>query len=137
VSRTRGKVDEWYRAVKDPARAEAARVLLASLRKLEFLGGQLPDAGPHLPPLQDPSVTALREEAAGLRRQFGNRRVGPEPPPPAGGVRRLLRHLVFGRGVFTLLRTADLYLQARLGAHEHRGWPARYEQLRSRLKQWL
>jgi GT2 family glycosyltransferase/glycosyltransferase involved in cell wall biosynthesis len=127
VSRLRGKVDEWYRAVKDPAHAEAARTLLASLRKLEYLS-----AG-----LSDPRAAALQEEAAGLRQQFGNRHVGPKPPPVPGPLRRLLRRIAFGRGVFPLLRSADLYLQARLGAQEQRGWPARYRRLRSRLRRLL
>ncbi len=140
VHRTRGKIDEWYGGVKDPDRAEAARVLLASLRKLEFLGaglGPLRGVGAGVPSLQDELVGALQAEASGLRREFGNRRVGPDTPAGARGLRRLLRRVVFGPGVFRLLRTADLYLQAHLGAHGDRGWPGRYQRLRSRLKRLL
>src|SRR5206468_2534920 len=46
VRRTRGKIQEWFSMVEDPAKARAAQILACTMRKIEFLNVNAEDLGP-------------------------------------------------------------------------------------------
>jgi GT2 family glycosyltransferase/glycosyltransferase involved in cell wall biosynthesis len=142
VERTRGKVEEWYATVEDPAKVDAARCLLGCMKKLAYLGahaGQLAQLGPKMPGLDPGLLGTLDAEAGNLERRLGARLPERRPAPRGvrAGARGLLRRVVLGGPAFRLLRSADLYLTGRVGDPDAPRWVTQYPRVRERIKRLL
>jgi hypothetical protein len=136
VERTRGKVQEWFSMVDDPARTRAARSLAGVLRKTEFLN--LNDGHTGLrgafAPLDGQVLASLRariDELEGATSSWGGQRLGGRP------MKRAVRRLVAKANLLPRLLTADRFLQARLQASAHRSWLEYYQRVRGRIRSLL
>src|SRR6202035_5466414 len=123
VERTRGKVQEWFSTVDDPARIRAAQSLGSILRKIEFLNL---NAGPLGLPgatasIDSQIVANLREKIAELEDAASS--VGRLHPAS-----RALRRFLTSPGVLGRLLAADRFFQARLQTT----WLERYQRVRGR-----
>src|SRR5262249_22635662 len=138
VHRTRGKVREWYAGVEDRATIEAAQALLASAKKLQFLGSDGRHLGAGLPGLDAHAVSGLAPRGPAIGGERGGRLLAVPPRSPRSavetGLRSVLRRVVFARRLFHAARAADRRLQDRLASAADPRWLGRYQRLRGRLK---
>jgi hypothetical protein len=132
VQRTRGKVLEWYSNVEDQHVIEAAQVLAAVQRKVEFLessGAGIAEAG---------LGTADAGLVAGLRARLTERASRTVVDAgrrfrPADAARRLIARPAL---LESLIR-ADRFVQARLQRPARSGWLKAYLDLRTRIRRRL
>jgi GT2 family glycosyltransferase/glycosyltransferase involved in cell wall biosynthesis len=141
VERTRGKVQEWYSGVEDSHKVETAKALLGWTRKLDFLTSNPAELGRlrgSVAALNSSTVADLRLRVLDLERELGTSALRrPGLGETAGGrAKSLLRRIVLRKGIFTRLRTADLYLQQALGRRGG-GRLGRYQRVRARLRRIL
>ena len=139
VQRTRGKIEEWYRDVLDPAKVEAAKTVHSALRKIEFLGrdlGDLERVKDSLGWLDSETVRELRERVRRLEHEFSavlGRR--------AGGLGRRLRQRAIPPRLSQAIVPPLFALDARVRAFlTRRGWFGtldRYGRLRTTLRRLL
>jgi glycosyltransferase involved in cell wall biosynthesis len=131
TQRTRGKVEEWYRAVGDREKVDTAKILLGCLRKLEFLGTDGTELRRLEPGLSWVSheVKGLTAQAAALENELGTR-VRPR-------ARAFVRRMLLRGTIVRALRDADRRLQATLHRRRRLGWLAAYQRIRTRLKRLL
>jgi GT2 family glycosyltransferase/glycosyltransferase involved in cell wall biosynthesis len=141
VQRTRGKVHEWYAGVEDHRKVDAAKTLLGSARKLDFLTSNsmaLARLQGSIAELNSDVVTDLRTRVLELERELGTdslRRPGIREA--AGGrVKSLLRGAILRKTMFSRLRAADAYLQEALKGRND-GRLAQYQRVRARLRRML
>jgi GT2 family glycosyltransferase len=150
VARTRGKVDEWYTDVRDPRKAELAKLLIGCARRLEFLSST-PEETQRLRGtiswLERDVIGGLASRLAALESHLGT--VSHLPPAidaDALGARlaAIERQLNGGRPraasrrvVIGWLRRADLSIQYRLHRHARGRFLPHYHAMRGRLKRWL
>jgi hypothetical protein len=132
VERTRGKVQEWFSTVDDPAKVRAAQTPGSILRKIKFLNLNagplgLPDT---MSAIDSHVVANLREKIAELEGAASN----PEGLSPARRrLRRAVRRLLASQRLLGRLRAADRFVQARLQT----AWLQRYQRVRSRVREVL
>jgi glycosyltransferase involved in cell wall biosynthesis len=135
VERTRGKLQEWYSTVDDPAKVRAAQTLASVMRKLEFLGGDHPVGLQGLVAPLDPRVVAdLNGRLAKI----------PGVPVPEGlrhpvraRVRTLIRRHLATPAVLSRVIAADRFVEAKLQSARRAAWLTRYRSLRNKLRQGL
>jgi GT2 family glycosyltransferase/glycosyltransferase involved in cell wall biosynthesis len=134
VQRTRGKVQEWFSTVDDPAKAAAAQSLAGLLRKIEFFdrGGAAALPGPL--GFDNPVTTTLKERLNALAAAPA---AATKRGPIRQRIRQVLRRLAGNPVVFQRLLAADRQIQARLRAPARRAWLERYQRIRSRIRRVL
>jgi hypothetical protein len=129
VHRTRGKVQEWYAGVADPASVHAAQALAAVRRKVEFFRLASTQGGPlqrTMGSFDERIVADLASRllvpaaAASTSATLQSRAV------------RSLRRLLIRPSVARPLLRADRYIQGRLQSRE--ALLRRYRRLRSRIR---
>jgi GT2 family glycosyltransferase/glycosyltransferase involved in cell wall biosynthesis len=136
VQRTRGKVQEWFSTVDDPAKISAAQSLASVLRKIEFLtfdAGQIGLPGATAP-LDGHVLASLRARIQELEAATCNR--GGQRFR-RGTMKHGLRRLIAQANIVPRLLTADRFLQARLQASAHRNWLEYYNRVRRRIRSLL
>ena len=76
VQRTRGKLQEWFSMVEDPAKVHAAQTLASVMRKIEFLNANAGNLGslPHPVPIDPHAVATLSGRIAAYRWDAGDGR---------------------------------------------------------------
>jgi GT2 family glycosyltransferase/glycosyltransferase involved in cell wall biosynthesis len=121
VERTRGKVDEWYGTVGDPAAHDTAKRLLGCVRKLEFFASNPVE----IKRLEGTLGWLTHDVVGNLRRQIGDleHRV-------SGGRLKLHR-------IVRVARKADFLVQKKLNDHAMDRWLNQYLSVRGRLKRLL
>ena len=126
VERTRGKVQEWYATVEDPAAIAAAQSLAGVLRKIDFL-------------TRSAEVPALKNTLGGFDRELLAGLGGEEAGSGAGQARRsrALRRLIGHPGIITRLVRLDRSIVAHLQQPERERWLQWYSTLRSRVRAGL
>jgi GT2 family glycosyltransferase/glycosyltransferase involved in cell wall biosynthesis len=134
VERTRGKVQEWFSNVDDPAKIRAAQSLAGVLRKIEFLNLNCDRLGlpQTIAPLDRRFVDALRERIGDVEGPVSAGRTW-QPSSP-GFVSRVLRRVAANRTLFAWLLTADRLVQARLQASGRQDWWDAYRRVRARIR---
>jgi GT2 family glycosyltransferase/glycosyltransferase involved in cell wall biosynthesis len=136
VQRTRGKVQEWYATVDDPAKVRAAQSLATVLRKVEFLNLNADRLGLEgtIAPLDAHVIASVGrqiEELTGATSRRGR------PQPHRRPVRQALRRLATSASIFPRLLTADRFLQAHLQGTTRQNWLQYYRRIRSRFRSLL
>jgi GT2 family glycosyltransferase/glycosyltransferase involved in cell wall biosynthesis len=132
VERTRGKVQEWFSAVDDPATVRAAQSLGSILRKIEFLnvnGGPLGLPGT-MASIDSQVVASLRQRVTELEAAASNLE---GLSPARRRLRRAVRRVLISPSILGRLLATDRYVQARL----HTAWLERYQRVRSRIRNVL
>jgi GT2 family glycosyltransferase/glycosyltransferase involved in cell wall biosynthesis len=130
VERTRGKVQEWFSAVDDPAKVRAAQSLGSILRKIEFLNLNAGPLAGTMASIDSQVIVSLRQKIAELEGAASN----PEGLSPARRrLRRAIRQVVASPTVLGRLLAADRYVQARLQT----AWLERYQRVRSGIRKAL
>jgi hypothetical protein len=134
VQRTRGKVQEWFSTVEDPAKVAAAQSLASVLRKIEFLNRSFDQLSVQaaIPAGDGEMAAALKGLVAGLE---GTKPTLPSSPPGRG--RTLVQRLTFSPAVFRRLILVDRFVQSRLQSPARRRWLAHYGRVRSRIRRLL
>jgi hypothetical protein len=132
IERTRGKVQEWFSTVDDPAKVRAAQSLGSILRKIEFLNL---NAGPlglpgTMASIDNQVIANLRQKIAELEGAASNLE---GLSPGRRRLRRTMRRLLASQNVVGRLRAADRFVQARLQT----AWLERYQRVRSRIRKAL
>jgi GT2 family glycosyltransferase/glycosyltransferase involved in cell wall biosynthesis len=134
VERTRGKVQEWYSTVDNPAKMMAAQSLAGVLRKIEFLNAHLIGLPGAIASLDGHVVASLRGDSGQLE---GSRSSWRRQPPRRRPVRQALRRLVANATILPRLLSADRFLQARLQASTHQSWLEYYRRVRRQIRSLL
>jgi GT2 family glycosyltransferase len=130
VERTRGKVQEWFDGVDDPARIRAAQSLGSILRKIEFLNLSAGPLAGTMASIDSQVIASLRQKIAELEGAASNL----EGLSPAGRrLRQAARRLLASQSLLGRLRAADRFVQARLQT----AWLERYQRVRSRVREVL
>ena len=134
VERTRGKLQEWFSMVDDPAHVRAAQTLASVLRKIEFLDSHADALGP----LQHATSGIDRRSVAELSGRLSGIEGMAMPPPIRGPVqqrmRQGLRRLFVQPVVFARLLKADRFIEARLQSSRRAVWLTNYRRVRSRIR---
>lgn len=136
VHRTRGKLQEWFSNVENPAKVRAAQTLAGAMRKIEFLTANAEHLGaaPTGASALDPRLIA------GLRDHMDR---APARPPGEGArsarqpLGQRLRGLAANPAVLSRLLAADRFITAQLQTAQRRPWLLQYQRLRSRIRQAL
>ena len=146
VERTRGKLQEWFSMVDDPARVKAAQTLASVMRKIEFLNLNAGDFGlpsharpegrayDPIAPIDTLAVESLSrkiEELDGVMSTPAGRRLRRKP------VGQAIRRAVARSSLLPRLLTADRYVQERLEARSNPGWLVSYRRVRNRIRDLL
>ena len=133
VQRTRGKVQEWFATVDDPAKTRAAQTLASVRRKLEFLNLNAGQSGllGTMAPFDAQAVASLGGRIEELERA---RRSGEGERPRRRAVRQAVRRLVANPRILPRLLMADRFLLARLRASAHHDWLEYYVRVRRRIR---
>jgi len=133
VERTRGKVQEWYSMVQEPAKVQAAQTLASVMRKIEFFNFDAKRVGlPSLNARESQPVESLRQRIGELE--------GVKASRPGRRLRRrragqALRRLMTNSRLLPRLLAADQFVQDRLRREE--AWLSTYLRLRRRLRDKL
>ena len=139
VERTRGKLQEWFSMVDDPAKVRAAQTLASVMRKIEFLNLNAEALGP----LQSPIVSIDSRTVAGLSGRIAQieglpaasaRRVG---NPLQQRMRHGLRQTLVNPFILSRAIKADRFIEDRLQATTRPTWLTNYRRLRSRIRRIL
>ena len=134
VQRTRGKVQEWFSTVDDPAKVAAAQSLAGLLRKIEFFDRSGAAALPGPLAFDNPVPSTFKDRLNALA-------AAPAPAsmrrPIRQRIRQVLRRLAGNPVVLQRLLAADRTIQARLRAPARRAWFERYQRVRSRIRRVL
>lgn len=150
VARTRGKVQEWYADVEDPRKIDQAKILLACVRRLEFLS-PTPDAIRAMRGsvrwLEDHVIGDLEARISDLERRLADGQVpgstltrsATQLQVQLAGIEQELQapHGVPALAVLRFLRRADLSIQYRLGRHAGGFLLPQYRAMRVRLRRFL
>ena len=120
VERTRGKVQEWYKDVKNPATVEAAKRLIGCMRKLEFFANRPAE----IKRLQETISWLDTSELGSLRNRIAELEGQLRMPGAGSRLRRI------DRTAWRVARKVDLIIQQQLG---RRGWLGHYQSFRHRL----
>ena len=136
VERTRGKVQEWFSNVEDPAKVRAAQALAAVLRKIEFLNLNAGRLGlpATLAPLDVGFAGRLRERIGDVA---GASPDGKSPLAPGGVVSGALRRLATNPTLLARLIAADRFIQLRLQASGRRSWSQLYSRVRGGVRRMI
>jgi GT2 family glycosyltransferase/glycosyltransferase involved in cell wall biosynthesis len=121
VERTRGKVQEWFATVDDPAKLRAAQTLAGVRRKLEFLNLD----GASLGTLQNMVAPLDSQPAAGI---IGGRSLIQRS-------RQRLRRVLAKPSILSRLLAVDRFVEARLQSTATPDWLATYRRVRRRIRQ--
>jgi GT2 family glycosyltransferase/glycosyltransferase involved in cell wall biosynthesis len=122
VERTRGKIQEWFSTVDDPAKRRAAQTLASVRRKVEFLNLN----GEHLGAFRDVvEPLGARENGLGV------------PSPLVEGTRKRLFRAAMSPPVLARMIAADRFMEATLQSSAKPVWLARYRQVRKRIRQLM
>ena len=139
VQRTRGKLQEWFSTVDDPAKVRAAQTLAGVMRKIEFLNLNAEALGP----LQSPMVPIDSLTVAGLSGRIAQIEGMPAASARRGRsplrqrMRHRLRLFLVNPFIFSRAVKADRFIEARLQATTRPTWLTNYRRLRSRIRRIL
>jgi GT2 family glycosyltransferase/glycosyltransferase involved in cell wall biosynthesis len=117
VQRTRGKVQEWFSSVEDPALIRAAQVLACVRRKIVFL-----DADGRFGSLQDMVTPLVSQAGDGRGRSLLKRS------------RQRLRRVMANPSVLSSLLAVDHFVENRLQSPSASAWLARYRRVRRQIR---
>ena len=134
VQRTRGKLQEWYSMVDDPAKVRAAQTLASVIRKIEFLNANAGSLGalPHGVPIDPRAVATLSGRIAAIDGMPAPAAAPTRSPLTRGwaGLRRFLATpFIFGRVV-----KADRFIEAHLQSASRHAWLTNYRRARRRIR---
>jgi GT2 family glycosyltransferase/glycosyltransferase involved in cell wall biosynthesis len=132
VHRTRGKVQEWYAGVADPASMRAAQALATVRRKVEFFRLASTEGGPLQRTMGSFDDRIVADLASRLLPPAAT---ASTPATLQSRAVRSLRRLLIRPAVTMPLLRADRYIQGRLQSRE--ALLHRYRRLRSRIRRGL
>ena len=134
VERTRGKLEEWFSSVEDPAKARAAKTLASVMRKIEFLNLTAEGIGPlrSVAPIDSGAVATLSQQIAGIDGMPALTRMGVAGSPQQR-IRRRVRRVLGAPFIFSRLLKADRFIEARLQPN-HAAWLTNYRRFRGRIR---
>ena len=136
IQRTRGKIQEWFDNVDDPAKARAAQTLASVTRKIEFLNVDAEALGPlatEVLPFDRGAVADLSGRLAaveGMAALWADRERGAVPQ----GIKRKLRRLFVNSLLLSRARQADRFIEARFQSWQQQRWLEHYRRLRGRIR---
>jgi GT2 family glycosyltransferase/glycosyltransferase involved in cell wall biosynthesis len=135
VQRTRGKLQEWFSNVDDPAKVRAAQTLASVMRKIEFLNvnagnlGSLPDQLPIDPRAvatlsgRIAAIDGMPAPAAAVNRS-----------PLRRGLRQSVQRFLGAPFIFGRVVRADRFIEARLQSAGRDAWLTNYRRVRHRIR---
>ncbi len=134
VERTRGKIQEWFSTVDDPAKVSAAQTLASVIRKIEFLSGGHPVALQSLvAPFDSRAVAGLSGRLAEIP---GLSVTGGLGRPVHLRVRQRIRQLISIPPILSRVVAADRFIESRLQS-KRPSLLANYRRVRSRIRRGL
>ena len=133
VQRTRGKLQEWYAMVDNPAKVRAAQTLASVTRKIEFLNANAGSLGalPHAMPIDPRAVATLSGRIAAID---GMPAAAPTRSPLTRGLRQGLRRFLATPFIFGRVIKADRFIEAHLQSASRHAWLTNYRRARRRIR---
>jgi GT2 family glycosyltransferase/glycosyltransferase involved in cell wall biosynthesis len=135
VQRTRGKLQEWFSMVDDPAKVRAAQTLVSVIRKIEFLNLNAADVGPlrNRMPIDSRAVASLSGRIAGIGGMPAHTAARFRSPLQQG-MKQGLRRFLVNPFILSRVLKADRFIEARLQSSSRLAWLANYRRVRSRIR---